>query len=60
MDSPLRLITTEAAPAAELAKVVEALLVVASQPLPVEELAAAAEAGVCVGRRGLGRRLAAG
>ena len=43
MDSPLRLITTEATPAAELAKVVEALLVVASQPLPVEELAAAAE-----------------
>ena len=46
MDSPLRLITTEATPAAELAKVVEALLVVASQPLPAEELAAAAEADV--------------
>ena len=43
MDSPLRLITTEVAPAAELAKTVEALLVVASQPLSPEELAAAAE-----------------
>ena len=44
MDSPLRLITTDAAPAAELARTLEALLVVASQPLPVEELAAAAQA----------------
>ena len=43
MDSPLRLITTEVTPAAELAKTVEALLVVASQPLPVEEIAAACE-----------------
>jgi segregation and condensation protein B len=43
VDSPLRLITTEVAPAAELAKTVEALLVVASQPLSPEELAAAAE-----------------
>ena len=43
MDSPLRLITTEVAPAAELARTLEALLVVASQPLPVSELAAAAE-----------------
>lgn len=43
MDSPLRLITTEVTPAAELAKTVEALLVVASQPLPVEDIAAAAE-----------------
>ena len=43
MDSPLRLITTEVTPAAELAKTIEALLVVASQPLPVEELAAACE-----------------
>ena len=43
MDSPLRLITTEVTPAAELAKTVEALLVVATQPLPVEEIAAAAE-----------------
>jgi pyruvate,water dikinase len=42
MDSPLRLITTEVAPASELAKIVEALLVVATQPLSPEELAAAA------------------
>jgi segregation and condensation protein B len=46
LDSPLRLITTEVTPAAELAKTVEALLVVASQPLPVEEIAAAAEVDV--------------
>ncbi|HVC86722.1 MAG TPA: SMC-Scp complex subunit ScpB [Gaiellaceae bacterium] len=46
MDSPLRLITTEVTPAAELAKTVEALLVVASQPLPVEEIALAAEVAV--------------
>jgi segregation and condensation protein B len=46
VDSPLRLITTEVAPAAELAKTVEALLVVASQPLSPEELAAAAEVEV--------------
>jgi segregation and condensation protein B len=44
LDSPLRLITIEATPAAELARTLEALLVVASQPLPLEELAAAAEA----------------
>jgi segregation and condensation protein B len=44
--SPLRLITLEVTPAAELAKTVEALLVVASQPLPVEDLAAAAEVDV--------------
>ncbi len=44
--SPLRLITTEVTPAIELAKTVEALLVVASQPLPVEDLAAAAEVDV--------------
>ena len=43
MDSPLRLITTEPTPAAELAQTLEALLVVASQPLPIEELAAAAD-----------------
>ncbi len=43
MDSPLRLITTEPTPAAELAQTLEALLVVASQPLPVEELATAAD-----------------
>jgi len=41
--SPLRLITTADAPAAELAKIVEALLVVATQPLPPAELAAAAQ-----------------
>ena len=44
--SPLRLITLEVTPAAELAKTVEALLVVASQPLPVEDLAAAADVDV--------------
>src|SRR4051812_23428670 len=44
--SALRLITTEVTPATELAKTVEALLVVASQPLPVEDLAAAAEVDV--------------
>ena len=43
MDSPLRLITTEVTPALEVARTLEALLVVASQPLPVEELAAAAQ-----------------
>jgi segregation and condensation protein B len=46
LDSPLRLITTEVTPAAELAKTVEALLVVASQPLPVEHIAAAADVDV--------------
>jgi segregation and condensation protein B len=46
LDSPLRLITTEVTPAAELAKTVEALLVVASAPLPVEEIAAACEVDV--------------
>jgi len=46
LDSPLRLITTEVTPAAELAKTVEALLVVATQPLPVEDIAAAAEVDV--------------
>jgi len=44
--SPLRLITVDVAPAAELARTVEALLVVASQPLSPDELAAAAEADV--------------
>jgi segregation and condensation protein B len=44
--SPLRLITLEVTPASELAKTVEALLVVASQPLPVEDIAAAAEVDV--------------
>ena len=43
MDRPLRLIPTEVTPAAELAWTIEALLVVASQPLPLEELAAATE-----------------
>jgi segregation and condensation protein B len=42
--SPLRLITTEPTPAAALARTLEALLVVASRPLPAEELAGAAEA----------------
>jgi segregation and condensation protein B len=46
VDSPLRLITTEVTSASELAKTVEALLVVASQPLPVEDLAAAAEVDI--------------
>jgi segregation and condensation protein B len=44
LDGPLRLITTEVVPAGELAKTVEALLVVASQPLPIEDLAHACEA----------------
>ena len=43
MEHGLRLITTDATPALELAGTLEALLVVASQPLPVAELAAAAE-----------------
>ncbi len=42
MEHSLRLITTDATPALELARTIEALLVVASQPLPVAELAAAA------------------
>jgi segregation and condensation protein B len=42
LDRTLRLIPTESRPAAELARTLEALLVVASQPLPLEELAAAA------------------
>jgi segregation and condensation protein B len=42
--STLRLIPTLSTPADELARTLEALLVVAAQPLPVEELAAAAEA----------------
>jgi segregation and condensation protein B len=46
LDSPLRLITSEVAPATELAKTIEALLVVASQPLPVADLAQAAEVEV--------------
>src|SRR6201993_821013 len=41
MDSPLRLIATD--PLDELARTLEALLVVASAPLPLEELAAAAD-----------------
>ncbi len=44
MERPLRLIPTEVTPAAELARTLEALLVVASQPLPVAELSAAAQA----------------
>ena len=41
-NTPLRLITTEASPALEVARTLEALLVVASQPLPIEDLATAA------------------
>src|SRR6266700_4326354 len=41
MDRPLRLIPTD--PLEKLARTLEALLVVASAPLPVEELAAAAD-----------------
>ena len=44
MDRPLRLIPTEVTPAAELARTIEALLVVASQPLSLAELREAAEA----------------
>jgi segregation and condensation protein B len=43
MDRPLRLIPTSQSPAAELARTVEALLVVASQPLSLEELARACD-----------------
>ncbi len=43
MDRTLRLIPTGSTPAAELARTIEALLVVASQPLPLEEIASAAE-----------------
>jgi segregation and condensation protein B len=46
LERPLRLIPTEVTPAAELARTVEALLVVATQPLPAAELAAAADASV--------------
>ena len=42
MDRTLRLIPTESTPATELARTIEALLVVASQPLPLAELAGAA------------------
>jgi segregation and condensation protein B len=41
--STLRLIPTLSTPADELSRTLEALLVVAAQPLPVEEMAAAAE-----------------
>jgi segregation and condensation protein B len=44
LERPLRLIPTEVTPAAELARTLEALLVVTSQPLPVADLAEAAEA----------------
>jgi segregation and condensation protein B len=43
VDRPLRLIQTQPTPADELARTIEALLVVAGQPLAVAELAAAAE-----------------
>jgi segregation and condensation protein B len=44
LDRPLRLIPTEVTPAAELARTIEALLVVASQPLSLADLREAAEA----------------
>jgi segregation and condensation protein B len=44
VDRPLRLIQSEVTPAAELARTLEALLVVASQPLALSDLCAAAEA----------------
>jgi segregation and condensation protein B len=44
LDRPLRLIPTEITPAAELARTLEALLVVASQPLSLADLREAAEA----------------
>jgi len=44
LDRPLRLIPTEVTPAAELARTIEALLVVASQPLSLGELGEAAQA----------------
>jgi segregation and condensation protein B len=46
MDRPLRLIPTNQTPAAELARTVEALLVVASQPLTPEEIASACDVDV--------------
>jgi segregation and condensation protein B len=44
LDRPLRLIPTEVTPVAELARTLEALLVVASQPLSLADLREAAEA----------------
>jgi segregation and condensation protein B len=46
MDRPLRLIPTNQTPAAELARTVEALLVVASQPLTPEEIAGACDVDI--------------
>jgi segregation and condensation protein B len=43
VDRTLRLIPTDSTPAAALARTIEALLVVASSPLPLEELASATE-----------------
>jgi segregation and condensation protein B len=43
LERSLRLIPTEVTPAAELARTIEALLVVASQPLPLEEISTAAQ-----------------
>jgi len=43
LERPLRLIPNEVTPAAELARTLEALLVVASQPLSVNELEAATQ-----------------
>jgi segregation and condensation protein B len=44
LDRPLRLIPTETTATAELARTIEALLVVAAQPLSVEDLQSACEA----------------
>jgi segregation and condensation protein B len=43
VDRTLRLIPTDSTPAAALARTIEALLVVAASPLPLDELASAAE-----------------
>ena len=51
MDRPLRLIPTNQTPAAELARTVEALLVVASQPLTPEEIAGACDVDARRSRR---------
>jgi segregation and condensation protein B len=63
LERPLRLIPTEVTPAAELARTLEALLVVASQPLSAADLATAAEvdaAEIEAGLEVLARRYAEG
>ena len=50
MDRPLRLVQA-GPPVAQLARTIEALLVVASQPLSVDDLAAAAADDVPASRR---------